>query len=526
MSVTMACYGGVGEIGGNKVLLEDGDIRVLFDFGIAFGRQQQFFNEFLRPRAARGLLDLLALGLIPPLHGLYREDLALPGVWDRFAHHPLHRDVHRGSDGLAVDGVLVSHAHLDHDGDLSYVDPRIPVLCSRVTAAIARVMQVTGQTSFEREMTYISPRAPSPSGELVSDRRAPYRARVFGFLDGMLSEGALDMWHRSPATSKALKPASPVEPDSIAGRLHVRWWPVDHSIPGAMGFAVQTSAGWIGYTGDIRFHGEHGQRTKAFARELAELEPIALLCEGTHIQAETTLTEGDVVDRASSLAEGAAGRLLIADFAPRNVERLFSFLEVARDAGRMLVVQPKDLFLLETIALFDPLAFPDPATISALGLYADPKAAPRTWETALRERWAEDTVTPNDVSTAPGAYILAFSLWDANDLVDLEGVEGGLYLYSNSRAYDDEQAVDLERLRNWVRLMGLVLHGDPDDPHAVRLHASGHAPGPKLAEFVRTVRPKLLIPIHTENPVWWTHQLADTGIPVRPPVLGQRMTIN
>lgn len=26
-------YGGVNEIGGNKILLEDGDVRVFFDFG-------------------------------------------------------------------------------------------------------------------------------------------------------------------------------------------------------------------------------------------------------------------------------------------------------------------------------------------------------------------------------------------------------------------------------------------------------------------------------------------------------------
>ena len=52
-ATTITCYGGVNEIGGNKLLLEDGGARLFFDFGIAFGRQQQYFNEYLRPRAAR-----------------------------------------------------------------------------------------------------------------------------------------------------------------------------------------------------------------------------------------------------------------------------------------------------------------------------------------------------------------------------------------------------------------------------------------------------------------------------------------
>jgi len=76
-----------------------------------------------------------------------------------------------------------------------------------------------------------------------------------------------------------------------------------------------------------------------------------------------------------------------------------------------------------------------------------------------------------------------------------------------------------------VRVAGLTLHGDPDDSGRVRLHASGHAPGPKLLEFVETVRPKTLIPIHTEHPEWWAEQLAGTDILIKPPVVGQGMRI-
>ena len=76
MSVTVSCYGGVGEIGGNKILLEDGERRVLFDFGKGFGRYGAYFDGvFVRERTARGLLDPLSLGLVPPLRGLLREDL-------------------------------------------------------------------------------------------------------------------------------------------------------------------------------------------------------------------------------------------------------------------------------------------------------------------------------------------------------------------------------------------------------------------------------------------------------------------
>ena len=76
MATSATCYGGVGEIGGNKLLLEDAGRRVMFDFGKAFGRYGDYFDGvFIKERVTRGLLDPLALGLVPPLRGLLREDL-------------------------------------------------------------------------------------------------------------------------------------------------------------------------------------------------------------------------------------------------------------------------------------------------------------------------------------------------------------------------------------------------------------------------------------------------------------------
>lgn len=521
---TITCYGAVGCIGGNKILVEDGDVRLFFDFGLDFGHAGRFFNEYLRPRPARGLLDLLALGLLPPLEGLYRDDLAFSGLWERFHPHPLYRNMRR--DALAADAVLLSHAHLDHDADISYVNPEIPVYATRVTAFIARSMQITGQSSFERELVYINPRIPAESGELQPDRRAPYRCRPHHFVDGALTPEAHEYWNQLPSSEsgkgKSLAPACAEPAPPTVNDLRIRWWPLDHSIPGAGGYAVKTSAGWIAYTGDLRFHGKNGELSRQFARDLAQLHPVALLCEGTRPTPDPNpVTEADVIANALDLVKKADGRLVIADFGPRNVERLESFANVAEQTGRTLLILPKDAYLLQAIAIADPDRYARPEQWPVLQLYADPKAAPRPWERNLRDAWPRPLVGPEDVSRHPGDYILCFSLWDANDLLDLQGVEGGIYLYSSSRAYDDEQAADLERLRNWVRHMGFALYGDPDDANRIPLHASGHAPGPELAEFIAIVRPDLLIPIHTEYPDWWEQQLAGTGIRIQKPELGK-----
>ena len=526
MPTQITCYGAAGKIGGNKILLEDGDARLFLDFGIDFDRAGQFYNEMLRPRAGRGLLDPLALGLIPPLEGLYRRDLEPPLLWERIREMDAYRVLERADGRPAVDAVLISHAHLDHNGDVSYLHSTIPVVCTRSSAAIARAMQVTGMASFEREMVYSGPRV-EKDGLFESARGEAYQLRPFLFLEGDLGGGGREFWENAGSSSRKgmLSAAADAFPGEVAS-LAVRAWPVDHSIPGAVGYAVETSAGWVGYTGDIRFHGRHGKQTRAFQAELAALHPRALLCEGTHLEdAAGRVSEEEILGRVVEILGRYTGKLAIADFGPRNVERLQVFLDAAHETGRRLLLQPKDAYLLRALHLVEPGIYPAPDTDANVGLFDDPKTAPRPWERETRDSWSAPVVSAKNVSERPGDYLLADSLWDLNDLPDLEGISGGVYLFSNSRAYDDEQAADLDRLRNWVRWLGLDLIGDPDDKNSPCLHASGHACGTELAEFARAVNPGILIPIHTENPNWWKETLKGTKVEVRMPKYGVGITI-
>jgi ribonuclease J len=517
MSVAITCYGAVEEIGGNKILLADGSTRLMLDFGTSFKRLGQFYNEFLRPRPARGLLDPLMLGLLPDLRGIYRPDLEIDGLWEHVERH-----FGRKAVETHLDAVLLSHAHLDHNGDVSYLDDSVPVFATRASALISRVLQVSGPGGVEREMAYTNPRKPNAEGDLGSERSGSYRLRPHAFLDGGLNADARAFWASAGGSrNKAIQPAEALPAAAQIGGVGLRWWPVDHSIPGACGYALQTSAGWVAYTGDIRFHGRRGEQTRRFMHALAELRPRVLLCEGTHITPHQPISEDQIAEKALPLIQRYAGRLVIADFGPRNLERLAIFLELAERTGRMLLAQPKDIYLLQTLALGEPEVYGGLLAHPSLGMYADPKSAPRAWEKELRILWQARTTGPRLVAQHPGDYLLAYSLFDLNDLIDLDGARGGAYLFSNSRAYDDEQAADLERLRTWVSWMGMDLLGDPDDPNRTDLHASGHASGEELLEFVRTVNPQTLVPIHCENPGWWETQLSGSRVEVRPPKIGQ-----
>src|SRR6266496_3584413 len=146
-ALTITVYGGAagvdpttGEIGGNKVLVETGDRTFFLDFGTRFGLTGYFFDEFLQPRVAVGLRDFLRLGLIPPIEGIYRDDLCAcePDLWERYRKHPAYRRVEH------LDGILLSHAHQDHNGCMGFLKPSVPIYTGLMTALIGKGMQDPG----------------------------------------------------------------------------------------------------------------------------------------------------------------------------------------------------------------------------------------------------------------------------------------------------------------------------------------------------------------------------------------------
>ena len=118
-----------GEIGGNKILLEDQDTRIFLDFGMSFRQAGMYFSEFLNPRNCNGLGDYFKTGLLPDIPGVYRQDYL--------------RHMGRPEEDSAIEAVLISHAHMDHMSYIHHLRKEVELVMSRGSHAILKTFQDT-----------------------------------------------------------------------------------------------------------------------------------------------------------------------------------------------------------------------------------------------------------------------------------------------------------------------------------------------------------------------------------------------
>jgi ribonuclease J len=391
----LTCFGGVGEIGGNKFLLEDRDTKVFLDFGAGFSDGSEFFDGGIKPRAVNGAGDLFEFGLLPEMSGLYSEH-ALQNTEIRHV-------------APEVDAIVLSHYHSDHSSRIGFVDPRIPVYCGETTWLIHEAYEISKSSPLEK-----------------------HEIRKFRTGD-MFRIGTMEF--------------VPVHVDhSIPGAYGF----IVHTSEGTLAYTGDFRFhGPAGHMTEDFMEAARDARPDVLVSEGTRV---------SRDDVRANMSEKVVLDEAKK-AVGESKYLVISSFRGNDVDRINTFFQAAEAAGRRLVVSPGMAVLLEKLQKDSGLRVPRPfkdvevyVKRKRTGRLEDKDY--RKWE----RPYLSQGLSADEVRRRQKGLFLHLEEWDFPELIDIRPDEGGTYIHAATEAFNEEGEREETVIRNWIRYLGLTYH--------------------------------------------------------------------
>ncbi len=410
--MNLTIHRGTKEIGGSCVELKTSSSRLLVDFGIPLvtKEKKQFDPSELK---GKSIPELIRARILPDIKGLYK------------------------GDKKEIDGILISHSHLDHYGLLNYVNPEIPIYMSTGAEIIVEVSNI-----------------------FLKDKAENLNIKRIGKNKTFFS----------------------------VGDFKVKPYLVDHSGFDARAFLVSAEGKSVFYSGDFR---GHGRKSRVFD-SMVDNPPQnidCLLMEGSLLDRKDYRykKEEDVEKRLTEmLSERRNITFLFAS--PQNVDRVVSAAKACKRTGSLFVIDLYAAYILERLKevssnlpkiswediriKFSPFqqknlekAIGDDGMwkYRRRGIKIDEMARKKNrvlWMTRYNSYFPRDV---NKLGDMAGARV-AYSMWEG-------------YQKEECKDYCKEKGIEIEHV-----------------------HTSGHATQEELQVFAGALNPGRIIPIHTFNP--------------------------
>ena len=507
--VDLTFYGGVNEIGGNKVLLKSRQGSIFFDFGLSYKQEAEFFEEFLQPRTNSEFHDLNRLGLVPRINGIYRKDIfcpeglnnsctPTPDFWQSgltcYEEACQNREWH-------PDAVFISHAHADHCGYLPFLGD-VPIYCSDKTQKLMKaISQIGNLQGYDSELTEYEYRRIKQQG------------------NNAYFPGSYEI-EKQETQKRTIKTLNTGNKENVTKNLEITAFDVGHSIPGSMCCLVQTEGKQILYTGDIRFHG----KIRPDLSQTYDLRPDVMITEGTRIDERIPDDENRVEQELTELIENTKG-LVMVGFAWKDLERYETVKKAAEKSGRTPVFDSRVAYLLARLGTD---IYADGASVflersdSMLYSPADYVKGKHNIGLLDEDEWSKKDprkvdrthldkgLKASDLQKSPDKYVLHLDYFRFKNLLDLNLPTDSVYVRAQCEPFDPRMELSETRMINWLKHFKI---NENNNFEPYQIHASGHASGKELQEFIEKIKPKKLIPIHTTKPKLFHNKNGDVLIP-------------
>jgi ribonuclease J len=301
-----------------------------------------------------------------------------------------------------------------------------------------------------------------------------------------------------------LREADPDGGPIEVGPFRLEFIRMAHSIPDAVGIAIETSAGRVFHTGDWKLDHTPVDGLKTDVGALADLgnRGVDLLC-GDSTNAERpgfTRSERVVGEAFRQIIPARTGRILVSSFAS-NIHRMQQAIDVGVDCGRKVVVVGRSMRRNMNVA-------------RNLGYVEVP-------EDVLVKPTELDDVPPGEqlilCTGSQGEPLSALTRIAYNDHPAIKVERGDTVILSARPVPGNELRVH-DTINQLTKNGAEVLHEENAD-----VHVSGHARAEELRTLISLVRPKAVMPIHGEYRMQAAHgRLAqEAGVPASSIVIAE-----
>lgn len=339
-----------------------------------------------------------------------------------------------------VAAVVLTHSHLDHYGLAHHAHPAIPVYGSEGTLAVLEVS-----------------RAFFPHSSLPVDLRV-----------------------------------LPLSEPLIFGALSVTAVSVDHAAPDSRALLIEGDGQRLVYTGDLRAHGRTGYRFEVMLEDDRLLGVDWLLVEGTTLGSSGGShglhRESDVEDALVALARDSSEKLVAVAASGQNVDRLVSCLRAAKRAGRLLVIDPYQAFVMMKLASLSkniPQFTWDEVRVSFVPHQVKRLKDAGLW--GLTCEMASARVSSDELAASPGRFLLCTrGSRGVTKLFEKIGPARIAIVWSMWSGYWKRVSCVM---RKWAEREGV-------EPRFI--HSGGHAWPEDLRRLVAAIGAKRTVWVHTE----------------------------
>ena len=268
------------------------------------------------------------------------------------------------------------------------------------------------------------------------------------------------------------------EGDSFSvGQTKVKTFPVTHSIPDAMGVAMETPHGDVIITGDIRLSHEDGdviKEEKKSWEDVGKNNNLVMLCDSTNADREGfSAPESIVFENLEKIVKDATGRLIIGTFASQ-FERLIHIIKTCEKYGKVVIPEGRSIKTHIDIALKAKMMEVKPGVI-------------------VSAQEAEDYPADRIVVLATGAQGEEFAALmrmatDKHKFITFN--ERDTVVLSSSVIPGNEIAVQKLKDNIYRKNVRVVNY------KSASVHSSGHGNAGELNWVRQQVKPKFLVPVH------------------------------